>query len=302
MSLITRGSNAKLLWPGLNTIFGLTYKEHTPEFTKLFETRTSTKAYEEMLSMSGFGNFVEKPEGDSVAMDTARQGFVTRISMTTYALGFRVSKEAMSDDQYGQVANLKAASLARSIRNTKDILGHALFNDGFTSTTTADGAYFFSTTHLKRAGGTYKNKLTTDANLSELAVEQAVIDLGDATDDRGNKIAVRPVSLHVPTALEFDSYRIFESIGRVDTANNDVNALRGMNKFPGGLHVHHYFTDSNAWFIKTDVPNGAVYFIRWPDAFDMEPDTDTFNTKFLASFRCGFGIADPLQWFGSAGA
>lgn len=302
MAIINSGSFAKALWPGVNAWYGKSYDEYEVEFTKLFDKYTSNKAYEEDVGLSSFGLAIQKTEGAPIQYDSERQGFTNRYTHAVYALGFMITREIMEDDQYDVVGQNKAQGLAYSIRQTKEVLGTNVYNRAFsTSFTGGDGVALLSASHPNVAGGTWSNLIATASDLSEAALEQAVIDIAAYTNDRGLKIAVKPKSLVIPYTLQFEAARILKSTGRVGTDNNDINALNSAGMFKDVI-VNHYLTDADAWFIRTDVPNGMKYFERRADAFDMDNDFDTENAKFKASFRASWGWTDPKALYGSAGA
>lgn len=302
MAVINSGSFAKALWPGINAWYGKAYSEYPVEFEKLFEKYTSNKAYEEDVGQSSFGLAIQKPEGAPIQYDQERQGFTTRYTHAVFALGFIITREIMDDDLYDVVGQKKAQGLAYSIRQTKEILGTNVYNRAFnTSYTGGDGVALLSASHPNIAGGTWSNLIATASDLSEAALEQAVIDIAGYTNDRGLKIAVKPKSLVIPYNLQFEAMRILKSVGRVGTDNNDINALNSMGMFKDVI-VNHYLTDTDAWFIRTDVPHGMKYFERNADSFDMDNDFDTENAKYKARFRASWGWTDPRGLYGSAGA
>lgn len=301
MSTITTSSFAKMLWPGLNAIYGKAYSEYPEEWSKLFEKNKSSKAYEEDVGYSGFGLAGVKSEGAPLDYDSDRQGFTTRYNHVTYATGFVITREMYEDDQYAVVGGRKAKALAYSMRQTKEIVGANILNRAFTAAYAGgDGVELCSTAHLNVSGGTWANELTTAADLSEAALEQACIDIANFTNDRGLRIAVRPKKLVIPVQLTFEAKRILGSDGRVATADNDLNALRELAMVPE-ITVNHYLTDADAWFIMTDAPDGLKYFERRGDQFEMDNDFDTENAKFKATARYSFGWSDPRGIFGSPG-
>ncbi len=302
MAVINSGSFAKALWPGVNAWYGKSYNEFEVEFEKLFDKNTSNKAYEEDVGLSSFGLAIQKAEGAPIQYDQERQGFTNRYTHAVYALGFIITREIMEDDQYDVVGQKKAQGLAYSIRQTKEVLGTNVYNRAFSSSYTGgDGVALLSASHPNVAGGTWSNLIATASDLSEAALEQAVIDIAAYTNDRGLRIAVKPKSLVIPYNLEFEAMRILKSVGRVGTDNNDINALNSSGQFKDVI-VNHYLTDPDAWFIRTDVPNGMKYFERRADEFGMDNDFDTENAKFKASFRASWGWSDPKGLYGSAGA
>lgn len=300
---ITTGSFAKALWPGVNTWYGNAYKEYPVEWDKLFDKYTSKRHFEEDVGTSGFGLAVVKPEGDAITYDTERQAFITRYTHVVYALGFVVTREMFEDDLYDVVGQKKAKALAFSMRQTKETVAANVYNRAFNSSYTGgDGKELLATDHPNFSGGTWANELATAADLSEAALEQACIDIAGFTNDRGLKIAYRPQSLILPKELEFDAARILKNVDRPATGDRDINALVKLSKFPKGMMVNHYLTDTDAWFIKTDCPDGMKYFERRADQFDMDNDFDTENAKFKATSRYSFGWTDPRSLFGSPGA
>jgi hypothetical protein len=302
MAVMNTGSFAKLLWPGLNAIYGKAYSEYPVEYTKLFETFKSSKAFEEDLGLSSFGLAVQKGEGQPITYDNERQGFVTRYQHLVYALGFIITQEMMDDDQYDVVGQRKAQSLAYSMRQTKEIFGANVYNRAFNGTYTGgDGVSLINASHPLVAGGTFSNQIATAADLSEASLEQACIDIAGFTNDRGLLIAVRPKSLIIPRQQIFEAQRILKTDGRVGTDANDLNAIKTMGMIPE-IVANHYLTDEDVWFIRTDVPHGMKWFERKADSFDMDNDFDTSNAKFKASMRFSAGWTDPRGLYGSAGA
>lgn len=303
MSLISTSSFAKSLWPGVNAWYGKAYDEYPIEWDKLFDKHTSKRNYEEDVGISSFGLVPVKPEGMPVSYDTERQGFTTRYTHVVYGMGFIVTKEAMDDDLYDVVAKNKAEGLAFSIRQTKEVIGANIYNLAFAAAPVyGDGQRLIYSAHPNVAGGTQSNTLTTAADLSEAALEQAFIDISLLKNDRGLQIALRPEKLIVPPQLEFEAARILTSVGRVGTDNNDINALKASGKFSGGVIVNHYLTDPDAWFIRTTAPHGMKYFERQADTFSMDNDFDTENAKFKVYSRFSFGATDWRGIYGSPGA
>ena len=299
MGIITSGSFAKALWPGVNAWYGKSYNDYATEWDKLFDKNTSSKAYEEDVGLSSLGLAAVKAEGAAIQYDSERQGFTTRYNHVVYALGFIITREAFEDDQYDVVGKKKANALARSMRQTKEIVAANVYNRATTSGYTGgDGIVLLSASHVNVAGGTYSN--IQSADLSEASLEQAFIDIEGFTDDRGLIIAAKPKSLIIPRQLRFEANRILKSDGRVGTDNNDTNALKDSGLFTN-IVVNHYLTDTDAWFIRTDVPDGMKYFERRGDAFEMDNDFDTENAKFKATGRYSFGWSDPRGLYGSMG-
>ena len=308
MAIINTSSFAKALWPGVNTWFGDAYKEYKVEWTDLVDKNTSRKAFEEDVGGSYFGLAVVKNEAAPVTYDSARQGFTSRYNHVVYALGFIISREIFEDDQYDVVGKLKAQSLAFSMRQTKEIVVSNLYNrafntsylggDGSTLIASAGGGGSASAPNV--AGGTYTNGVAAAADLSEAALEQACIDIAGFTNDRGLKIAVRPQTLIIPKELMFDATRILKADGRTGTDTNDPNALKTMGMIPR-MVVNHYLTDTDAWFIRTDVANGLKLFERRGDEFTMDEDFDTENAKYKATSRYSVGWSDRRAIYGSPG-
>lgn len=300
---ITTSNFAKLLWPGINSIYGKAYDEHQVEYTGLFDEYKSSKAFEEDLGVSSFGMAMTKDEGGSISYDEENQAFLTRYNHVVYGLGFVITREMVEDDQYGVVGDRRSRALAFSMRQTKETVAANVYNRAFNSSYTGgDGKEMCATDHLNHAGGTWSNELATSADLSEASLEQACIDIMQYTNDRGLKISVMPQSLIIPTQLAFEAERILQTPYRVGTADNDINALKQMGKFPGGVKVNHYLTDSDAWFIKTNVQDGLKCFNRRAMGFSIDNDFDTENAKFKATERYAFGWTDPRAIFGSPGA
>ena len=288
---------------GVHKWYGLKYKEYPIEYSMIFEKETSTQPFEEEVGVTGFGLAQVKPEGDGVAYDEAAQGFITRYTHITYALGFIITKETYSDGIAVTVSLRRAGALAFSMRQTKEVVGANVLNRAFTpGYTYGDGSRLCVTTHPNVSGGTWSNAMNPAADMSEAALEQACLDIADFKNDRGMTIAIRPRKLILPPELEFDTARILKSIQQSGTANNDINALRILGKFPEGAAINHYLTNADDWFIKTDCPEGMKYFERWADSFGLDNDFDTSNAKFKSEFRCSFGCTDPRSIYGSAGA
>ena len=300
--IINSSSFAKALWPGINAWYGKEYNEYPVEWTELFDKFTSNRAFEEDVGVSSFGLAVVKPEGASISYDSERQAFTTRYSHVVYALGFMITREMMDDDLYDVVGQRKATGLAYSMRQTKEIVLANIYNRAFNAAYTGgDGKEMIATDHPNVAGGTWSNELATAADLSEASLEQASIDIQGFTNDRGLLIGVRPQKLIITPAQEFEVKRILGTDGRVGTANNDLNALKTMGIIPSVV-VNHYLTDSDAWFIRTNVKNGLKYWERRGDSFDMDNDWDTENAKFKATARYSAGWTDPRAIYGSPGA
>lgn len=307
MGVITTAQFAKLMWPGLNKTWGLSYNEYPPEYTKLYDVSGSSKAYEEDQGLTGFGLAYEKSEADSIRMDEAKQNFTSRYTNKTYTLGFAISQETIEDNQYDLsiVGKNQSAGLGRSMRLTREYIGANPFNLAFAAAPTyGDGYKMIGTAHPLKAGGTFSNTLAVASDFSELALEQALIDIAGFTDDRGNIIAVKGRSLHIPKELEFEVERILNSSLQAGTANNDLNAVNKLGKLPGGVHINHYFTDTDAWFIRTDITadTGLRWFDRVKTEFAMDDDFKTTNALYRARFRVSCGLTDPRSIYGSPGA
>lgn len=304
---ITTGNIPRLLQDGLNKVFGQTYDEHSTEWDKIFDTSTSKKNFELDQQYEGFGLAPEKPEGQDVEFDSASQGFTPQYKHITYAKGFIVTQEAMEDELYG-VFKRRARSLAFSMQQTKETIAANILNNGFDSSylmTGGDGVELFSTAHLNGpSGGTYSNELATPADLSEASIEDLIIQIGNATDPRGLKIAIKPTRLIVPVALAFEAQRIMGSVLQNDTSNNATNALKDMNAIPGGHVVNHYLTDTDAWFIKTDCGGGEglKHFTRRAVSFGEDNAFTSGNARMKADERYSFGWTDSRGCYGSAGA
>jgi len=303
MAVINTGSFAAALYPGINKWYGKAYDEFPVEYTKLFETfNPGNRAYVEDVGLSSFGLASIKNEGASIEYDTEAQGFVTRYTMFTVGKGFIVTREAFDDDQYNVIAPRRAKGLAFSMRQTKEVHAANVYNRAFTSAYAGgDGLELVSAAHVNVAGGTWSNESTTNAAMSEAALEQGHIDVAGWRDDRGLRIAVRPKTLIIPVNLQFEVARILRGQLRVGTAENDINAMKAMGLVPEVV-VNHYLTSTTAWFIRTDVADGMKYFERRKDAFDMDNDFPTKNAQFKATARYVFGWTDPRGVYGSAGA
>jgi len=299
---ITSSNFAKLLWPGINSIYGKAYAEHPVEYTSLFDTNKSTKAFEEDLGITSFGLAQTKDEGGSISYDEENQAFLTRYNHVVYGLGFIITREMVEDDQYATVGDRRSRALAFSMRQTKETVASNVYNRAFNSAYTGgDGVEMISSAHINHAGGTWSNTLATAADLSEASLEQACIDIMKYTNDRGLKISVMPQSLIIPSDLIFEAERILQTPYRVGTGDNDINAIKQMGKFPGGVKVNHYLTDADAWFIRTNVQDGLKCFDRRAMSFAIDNDFDTENAKFKATERYSFGWTDPRAIYGSPG-
>ena len=299
---ISRAQLVKELEPGLNALFGLEYKNYANEHSQIFDTENSDRAFEEEVMLSGFGNAGVKPEGSSVNYDAATETFTARYTHETLALAFSITEEAIEDNLYDRLASRYTKALARSMANAKQVKAANVLNRGFNSSYTGgDGLELFSTAHVI-VSGTEQNELSTAADLNETSLEQAMIDIAALTDERGLKIAAQGRKMIVPSALQFTAERLLKSVGRTGTADNDISAVVSMNVIPQGYVVNHYLTDTDAWFIKTDVPNGLKHFVRAPIKTAMEGDFDTGNVRYKARERYSFGWSDWRGIFGSPGA
>lgn len=297
---INTGSFGKALWPGVNAWFGDSYNEWEVEYSKIFSHNTSRKAWEEDVSVSGFGLLQQQAQGAAVSYDTAQQGFLDRYTHVTYGLGFVITKEMVEDDLYDVIGKQRAQALAFSARQTKETIAANILNRAFNSSYAyGDGVELCDAAHPNAAGGTWSNIITTAADLSEASLEQACIDIQGWTDDRGKKIAVKPQKLVVPYTLDFDANKLMQTEYEVGTNTNTVNVVR--SRFPGGVVLNHYLTDTDAWFVLTNVPNGMKYFERRADTFTMDDDFDTDNAKFKVTARYSFGASDKRAIYGSPG-
>ena len=299
---INRASIAKELLPGLNAVFGIEYGEVNEEHKPLYEVESSDRAFEEEVLFTGFGGAPVKNEGAAVVYDDASESYTARYTAETVALAFAVTEEAMEDNLYDTFAKLRAKGLARSMANTKQQKAADLYNNGF-STNQGDGVPMFSGAHPVVGAGTVTN-LTTAAAIAEGTIEAAIIQIQKTTDDRGILVGAAAESLHIPTDLLFTADQLLNTPGATagGFALNDINAIRHLGVIPDGFYVNRRFTDVNAWFIKTNVPNGTKMFNRTPLQTKMEPDFDTGNLRFKARERYSFGVSDWRGWFGNAGA
>ena len=296
---ISRAQLVKELEPGLNALFGLEYKNYADEWSEIFETETSDRAFEEEVMLAGFSNAAVKAEGQGVTFDDAQETFTARYTNETIALAFAITEEAIEDNLYDRLASRYTKALARSMASTKNIKGAAVLNNAFDSNFAGgDGKELCATDHPTLAG-TVSNELTTAAELNETSLEQSLIDIAAFTDERGLKIAAQGTKLVIPSALQFTADRLMNSAGRVGTADNDINAIRNMGMIPQGYSVNHYLTNAKKFFIMTDVPNGLKHFNRSPIKTSMEGDFDTGNVRYKARERYVFGFSDPRGIFGS---
>ena len=298
---ISRGQLVKELEPGLNALFGLEYKNYANEHAEIFDTENSDRAFEEEVMLSGFANAPIKAEGTGVSFDNAQETFTARYTHETLALAFAITEEAIEDNLYDRLASRYTKALARSMANTKQVKAAKVLNNGFGTANGGDGKELLAADH-PIVTGTEQNELTTAADLNETSLEQALIDIAALTDERGLKIAAKGMKMIVPSALQFTAERLMKSTQRVGTADNDINAVVSMGMIPQGYTVNHYLTDTDAWFIKTDVPNGLKHFVRAPLKTAMEGDFTTGNVRYKARERYSFGFSDWRGIFGSPGA
>ena len=298
---ISRNQLVKELEPGLNALFGLEYKQYEQEHAEIYNTESSDRAFEEEVMLSGFGQAQVKPEGSGVTFDSAQETFTARYTHETIALGFAITEEAIEDNLYDRLASRYTKALARSMAQTKQVKGASPLNNGFGTFTSGDGATLFNASHTTIAGS-FSNTLSTAADLNETSLEQALIDIAAMTDERGLKIAAKGMKMIIPSALQFTAERLMASAGRVGTADNDINAIKSMGMIPQGYVVNNFLTDTDAFYITTDVPNGMKHFERTPLSTKMEGDFDTGNVRYKARERYVFGVSDPRGIFSSPGA
>jgi len=298
---ISRGQLVKELEPGLNALFGLEYNNYANEHAEIFDTENSDRAFEEEVMLSGFANAPIKAEGTSVSFDNAQETFTARYTHETLALAFAITEEAIEDNLYDRLASRYTKALARSMANTKQVKAANVLNNAFATANGGDGKALCATDH-PIAAGTDRNELSTAADLNETSLEQSLIDIAAMTDERGLKIAAQGVKMIVPSALQFTAERLMKSSGRTGTADNDINAVVSKGMVPQGYVVNHYLTDTDAFFIKTDVPNGLKHFVRAPMKTAMEGDFTTGNVRYKARERYSFGFSDWRGIFGSPGA
>ena len=299
---ISRAQLLKELLPGLNALFGMEYSRYGEEHKEIYETETSERSFEEETKLSGFSAAPVKPEGQAIAYDNAQEAWTARYNHETIAMGFSVTEEAIEDNLYDSLSSRYTKALARAMAYTKQVKAAATLNQGFSSNVTyGDGVSLFSTAHPLVSGGTNSNRPSVGADLNETSLENAVIQIAAWTDERGLLIAAKPKKLIVPPALQFVATRLLETELRVGTNDNDVNALKNNGSIPEGYTINHFLTDTNAWFLTTDVPNGMKHFIRVPLQNSMDGDFDTGNVRYKSRERYSFGWSDPLGMFGSQG-
>jgi len=299
---ISRSQLVKELEPGLNALFGLEYARYENQHEQIFDTETSDRAFEEEVMLSGFGTAQVKPEGTGVNYDDATESFTARYTHETIALAFAITEEAVEDNLYDTISSRYTKALARSMANAKQVKGANVLNNAFSSSFTGgDGKELCATDHPS-TGGTISNELATSADLNETSLEQALIDIAGLTDDRGLKIALNGQKLIIPVNLQFTAERLMKSGQRVGTGDNDINAVGSMGMIPQGYVVNNYLTDTDAFFIKTDAPNGLKHFQRAPISTKMEGDFETGNVRYKSRERYSFGFSDFRGIFGSPGA
>jgi hypothetical protein len=299
---ISRAQLLKELLPGLNALFGLEYKSYGEEHKEIYDTETSERSFEEETKLSGFSAAPVKAEGSAIAYDNAQEAWTARYNHETIALGFSITEEAVEDNLYDSLSKRYTKALARAMAYTKQVKAASVLNNGFSSSYAGgDGQPLFSASHPLVSGGTNSNRLTA-SDLNETSLEAAVIQIAGWTDERGLLIAAKPNKLIVPPSLMFTAKRLLDTELRVATADNDINALKAMGSIPGGYTVNHFLTDTNAWFLTTDVPNGMKHFVRTPLQNSMDGDFDTGNVRYKSRERYSFGWSDPLGMFASPGA
>jgi len=299
---ISRAQLVKELEPGLNALFGMEYARYEDETKEVFETESSDRAFEEEVLITGFGNAPVKREGDGVEFDTAYEGYTARYTHETIALAFALTEEAVEDNLYDRLGARYTKALARSMARTKQVKGANVLNNAFSSSYTGgDGLSLVNSAHTLAGGGTFSNTPSTQVDLNETALEDALITISTFVDDRNLTLALQGLKLVVPPQLQFIADRLLETPGRVGTADNDINALRNMGMISDGYAVNHFLTDTDAWFVLTDCPDGMKHFERTPMSTNMEGDFDTGNVRFKARERYSFGWSNPRGIYGSSG-
>lgn len=300
---ISRAQLLKELLPGLNALFGLEYAKYAEEHKECFDNESSDRSFEEETKLSGFGAAPVKNEGSAIDYDNAQEAWTARYTHETIAMGFSITEEAVEDNLYDSLSSRYTKALARAMAYTKQVKAASILNNAFSSSYTyGDGKELCATDHPLVSGGTNSNEPATAADLNETSLEAAVIQIAAWTDERSLLIAARPRKLIIPPSLQFVATRLLETEMRVGTADNDVNALKTNGSIPEGYAINHYLTDSDAWFLKTDVPNGLKHFTRAAMSTGMDGDFDTGNARYKARERYSFGVSDPLGIYGSPGA
>jgi len=300
---ISRAQLLKELLPGLNALFGLEYARYGEEHKEIYETESSERSFEEETKLAGFSAAPVKNEGQAIAYDNAQEAWTARYNHETIAMGFSITEEAIEDNLYDSLSARYTKGLARAMSYTKQVKAAAILNNGFSgSYLYGDGVALFSTAHPLVNGATNSNRPSVGADLNETALENAVIAIAAWTDERGLLIAAKPKKLVIPPALQFVATRLLETQQRVGTADNDINALKNNGSVPGGYTVNNFLTDTNAWFLCTDIPNGMKHFVRMPMSTGMDSDFDTGNSRYKARERYSFGVSDPLGAYGSPGS
>ena len=299
---ISRAQLLKELLPGLNALFGMEYARYDDEHGEIYETESSDRSFEEEVKLSGFDAAPVKDEGSAISYDAAQESFTARYNHETIAMGFAITEEAMEDNLYDSLSARYTKALARAMAHTKQVKAVVPLNTGFDTYQSGDGVSLFNTAHPLVGGGTNSNRPSTHVDLNETSLEAAVIQIGKWTDERGLMIAARPQTLVIPPDLQFVAQRVMKSELRPGTADNDVNAVRTMGVVPGGTVVNHYLTDTDAWFLLTDIPNGMKHFNRVALETSMDGDFDTGNVRYKARERYSFGVSDPLGIWGTSGA
>jgi hypothetical protein len=301
---ISRAQLLKELLPGLNALFGLEYAKYGEEHKEIYETESSDRSFEEETKLSGFSAAPVKDEGAAITYDNAQETWTARYVHETIAMGFSITEEAIEDNLYDSLSARYTKALARAMAYTKQVKGAYVLNNAFTGSgvTYGDGKVLCATDHPLVSGGSNSNTPAVAADLNETSLEAAIIQISGWTDERGLLIAAKPRKLVIPPNLQFVATRLLETEGRVGTADNDINAMRNNGSIPEGYTVNHYLTDTDAWFLMTDVPNGLKHFVRTPMSTSMDADFDTGNSRYKARERYSFGVSDPLGIFGSPGA
>ena len=300
---ISRAQLLKELLPGLNALFGLEYAQYGEEHQQIFEQETSERSFEEEAKLSGFSAAPVKQEGEAITFDNAQEAFAARYNHETIAMGFSITEEAMEDNLYDSLSARYTKALARAMAYTKQTKAANILNNAFnTDFTYGDGVTLCNTAHPLVSGGTNSNRPTVGSDLNETSLEASVIQISNWTDERGLLIAAKPRKLIIPADLQFVATRLLQTENRVATADNDINAIRTTGVIPEGYSINHYLTDTNAWFLTTDIPNGLKHFVRTPMTTSMDGDFDTGNVRYKARERYSFGVSDPLGIFGSPGS